>query len=151
MAARESAPPAPRANRLRAAHADGSPARTNDLTDIAQTLDLWNGEIISHFKFDGEPVEVETVCDPKLDAIAVRVRSPLLKQRRLAIQIHFPYGTGEPKTADWTEARRARNDFAQDKINIADISRASWTTTFTLWMRQMVFGREHDEHGEASV
>jgi hypothetical protein len=30
-------------------HADGSPAQTNDLTDIEQTLDLWNGEIISHF------------------------------------------------------------------------------------------------------
>jgi protein-glucosylgalactosylhydroxylysine glucosidase len=83
-------------------HADGSPARTNDLTDIEQTLDLWNGGIISHFKFDGQPVEVHTVCDPKLDAIAVRVKSPLLKTGRLAIQIHFPYGTGETKTADWS-------------------------------------------------
>jgi hypothetical protein len=63
-------------------HADGSPAQTNDLTDIVQKLDLWNGEIISHFKFDGEPVDVETVCDPKLDAIAVRVKSPLLKIRK---------------------------------------------------------------------
>jgi hypothetical protein len=82
-------------------HADGSPAQTNDLTDIEQKLDLWNGEIISHFKFDGEPVDVETVCDPKLDGVAVRVRSPLLKSGRLAIQIHFPYGTGDVKTADW--------------------------------------------------
>ena len=63
-------------------HADGSLATTNDLTDISQHLDLWNGEIISHFKFDGEPVDVETVCDPKLDAIAVRVKSPLLKAGR---------------------------------------------------------------------
>ena len=47
-------------------HADGSLATTNDLTDIEQKLDLWNGEIISHFKFDGQPVDVETVCDPKL-------------------------------------------------------------------------------------
>ena len=38
-------------------HADGSPARTNDLTDIEQTLDLWNGEIVSRFKFDGQPVD----------------------------------------------------------------------------------------------
>ena len=80
---------------------DGSLAQTNDLMDIKQTLALWNGEIISHFQFDGEPVDVETVCDPKLDAIAVRVKSDLLKQNRLAIQIHFPYGTGEVKTADW--------------------------------------------------
>jgi len=104
-------------------HADGSPARTNDLTDISQTLDLWNGEIISHFKFDGEPVEVETVCDPKLDAIAVRVQSPLLKSQRLAIQIHFPYGTGEPKTADWTKPDAHETIFAQDKINIGHFTR----------------------------
>ncbi len=82
-------------------HADGSLATTNDLTDISQRLDLWNGEIISHFKFDGESVEVETVCEPKSDAIAVRVKSPLLKSQRLAIKIHFPYGTGDVKTADW--------------------------------------------------
>jgi len=82
-------------------HADGSLGTTNDLTDIQQKLDLWNGEIISHFKFDGEPVDVETVCDPKLDAIAIQVISPLVKSRRLAIQMHFPYGTGEMKTADW--------------------------------------------------
>ena len=83
-------------------HADGSPAQTNDLTGIEQTLDLWNGKIASHFNFDGQPVEVETVCDPDLDGIAVRVESPLLKQGRLAIQIHFPYGTGDTTTADWT-------------------------------------------------
>src|ERR1035441_6813889 len=71
-------------------HADGLPAQTNDMTDIVQTLDLWNGEIISHFTFDGQPVAVATVCDPKLDAIAVHVQSPLVKQGRLAIQIHFP-------------------------------------------------------------
>jgi hypothetical protein len=104
-------------------HADGSLATTNDLTEISQTLDLWNGEIISHFKFDGEPVKVETVCDPKLDAIAVRVQSPLLKSQRLAIQIHFPYGTGEPKTADWTKPDAHETIFAQDKINIGHFTR----------------------------
>ena len=80
---------------------DGSLAQTNDLTDITQTLDLWNGEIISHFKFDGQPVDVETICAPDTDAIAVRVTSPLVKFQQLAIQIHFPYGTGDTTTADW--------------------------------------------------
>jgi hypothetical protein len=81
--------------------ADGSPATTNDLSDIRQRLDLWDGEIISRFKFDGQPVDVETVCDPNSDAVAVHVKSGLLKQNRLAIQVRFPYGTGEVKTADW--------------------------------------------------
>ncbi len=83
-------------------HADGSLVQTNDLTRITQKLDLWNGEIISHFKLDGELVEVETVCEPDSDAVAVRVKSPLVKLGRLAIQIRFPYGTGDPVTADWS-------------------------------------------------
>jgi hypothetical protein len=84
-------------------HADGSPAKANELTDINQHLDLWNGEIISHFKFDGEPVDVETVCDSKSDTMAVHVKSSLLKSQRLSVQIHFPYGTGATTTADWTK------------------------------------------------
>src|SRR5262249_52739179 len=79
---------------------DGSPATNNDLTGIQQTLDLWDGTIMSHFECEGEPVDVETICDPVRDAVAVRVQSPLIKSHRLAIKIHFPYGTGEVKTAD---------------------------------------------------
>jgi hypothetical protein len=82
-------------------HADGSPATPADLTDVRQTLDLWDGQILSHFKFDGEPVDVETVCAPDRDGIAVRVVSPLAAEGRLAIEIAFPYGTGDMKTADW--------------------------------------------------
>jgi hypothetical protein len=104
-------------------HADGSPAQTNDLTDIVQKLDLWNGEIISHFKFDGQPVEVETVCDPKLDAVAVRVVSPLVKSGRLAIQIHFPYGTGDVKTADWNHPDAHETILTQPKPNEAEFHR----------------------------
>ena len=104
-------------------HADGSPAQMNDLTDISQTLDLWNGEIISHFDFDGEPVDVETVCDPKLDAIAVRVKSSLVKSGRLAIQIHFPYGTGDVKTADWSQPDAHTTTLFQPKSNQAEFTR----------------------------
>jgi len=104
-------------------HADGSLATTNDLTDISQRLDLWNGEIISHFKFDSEAVDVETVCDPKLDAIAVRVKSSLLKSQRLAIQIHFPYGTGDVKTADWDKPDAHETIFLQPEPNEAEFTR----------------------------
>lgn len=104
-------------------HADGSLATTNDLTDIRQKLDLWNGEIISHFKFDGEPVDVETVCAPDSDAVAVHVVSPLLKEKRLAIQIHFPYGTGETVTADWNHPDAHETIFSQEKPNVAHFER----------------------------
>ncbi|MEY4917441.1 MAG: hypothetical protein RL616_1354 [Verrucomicrobiota bacterium] len=123
-------------------HADGSLAMTNDLKAIEQKLDLWNGEIISRFTFDGETVEVHTVCDPKLDGIAVRVISPLVKQGRLAIQIRFPYGTGETVTADWNKPAAHQTVFERDKINGGHFTRkldndtyvvdAKWTATATL-------------------
>ena len=83
--------------------ADGSPATPADLTDIRQTLDLWNGVITSHFRLDGEAVDVETLCHPTLDAVAVRVRSALLASGRVRIDIRFPYGTGAVASADWTQ------------------------------------------------
>jgi len=100
-------------------HADGALAATNELREIEQKLDLWNGEISSHFKFDGEPVAVETVCDPQLDAIAVQVVSPLVAQGRLAIQIRFPYGTGDTTTADWSRPGAHETMLTQDKTNQA--------------------------------
>jgi hypothetical protein len=111
---------------------DGSLATTNDLSDIEQKLDLWNGEIISHFKFDGEPVDVETVCDPNLDAVAVRVKSPLLQQKRLAIQIHFPYGTGDTVTADWNHPDAHETIFSQDKVNVAHFERKLDNDTYVV-------------------
>jgi hypothetical protein len=117
---------------FRLTHADGSPARTNDLIDVEQTLDLWDGLLTSHFKFDGQPVTVKTVCDPKLDAIAVRVKSPLVKQGRLTIQIHFPYGTGETKTADWSKPDAHETIFSQDKINVGHFERKLDNDTYVV-------------------
>ena len=80
---------------------DGSPATPGDLSQVRQTLRLWDGVLVSRFQFEGEPVEVETICDPTLDVVAVRVKSPLVDEMKLAIEIKFPYGTGAVQTADW--------------------------------------------------
>jgi hypothetical protein len=113
-------------------HADGSLATTNDLTDISQRLDLWNGEIISHFQFDGEPVEVETVCLSSFDLVAVRVKSPLVKLGRLTIQIRFPYGTGDVKTADWSQPDAHETIFSQDKTNAGHFARKLDNDTYAV-------------------
>jgi len=113
-------------------HADGTLAQTNDLTDISQRLDLWDGKIISHFLFDGQPVEVETVCDPQADAVAVLVTSPLLKVQRLAIQLWFPYGTGEVKTADWSQPEAHATTFTPDKLNAGHLARKLDNDTYVV-------------------
>ena len=83
--------------------ADGRKAVPADLTGIEQTLDLWRGEIVSRFSFDGQPVEVHTICHPATDALAVRVVSPLLRRGQLRVTLAFPYGTGQPTAADWSQ------------------------------------------------
>jgi hypothetical protein len=87
--------------------ADGSPAAPADLTQIEQTLDLWNGILRSHFVLEGKPVDVETAVDD-LGKVAVRVRSPLVRAGRLAIELRFPYGTGAMPSADWTKPEAHR-------------------------------------------
>ncbi len=105
------------------AKADGSAARTNDLKDIEQTLDLWDGVLRSRFTFEGQPVEVETICHPQLDLLAVRVASPLLKSGRVRIVLQFPYGTGSTVTADWTKPEAHDTKMDQERDDAADFAR----------------------------
>jgi len=102
--------------------ADGSPAQPSDISAITQTLYLWNGTLISHFQFDGQPVDVQTVCwfenasafqpnglfelasvvpIPPRDVLAVHVSSPLVIQGRLAITLRFPYASPSKNGSDW--------------------------------------------------
>lgn len=72
-------------------NADGTQAQSTDITDTRQTLKLWNGILESHFKLDGQDVDVETFCHPRLDMIVVNVTSDLITAGRLALSIKFPY------------------------------------------------------------
>ncbi|MDR3707698.1 MAG: hypothetical protein P4L33_05320 [Capsulimonadaceae bacterium] len=66
----------------------------NLITDTRQTLDLASGVITSEFRIGTRPVSVVTLCHPDIDAVAVRVTSPLLTDGRLAVRIMFPYLPG---------------------------------------------------------
>jgi len=74
---------------------NGTPAQIEDIKNIRQELDLWEGEIHSYFEVEGVPVKVRTVCHPQLDMIAANVESPLVAQHRLSVHIRFPYPTGD--------------------------------------------------------
>jgi hypothetical protein len=115
---------------FRLTRADGSAATTADLTDIRQTLDLWNGVIVSHFRFDGEAVDVETMSHPTLDAVSVRVASPLVKTGRVAVELRFPYGTGQMTAADWTKPEAHRTVLTQPQPNEARLVRTLDADTY---------------------
>jgi len=115
---------------------DGSAATPDDLNNCRQILDLWSGLIYSRFEFEGQPVQVQTCCHPELDAIAVRVESPLLADGRVKILIAFPYVSPEMATADWTKPEshatklnrrgEARADFGRKLDDYAYFTSLEW-------------------------
>jgi len=108
---------------FRLTKSDGQPAVTADLANIRQMLRLWDGVLVSHFEFEDQPVDVETVCHPTLDLVAVRVTSPLVAKGQIAIELKFPYGTPAVKTADWDHPEAHETTFSQPSPNVAQFVR----------------------------
>ncbi len=71
------------------------------ISEIDQTLDMWNGSISSNFLYDGGKVSVLTSCDPDSDMVAVRIDNP----SRLPVVFRFPYPSGlhSDDACDWTK------------------------------------------------
>jgi hypothetical protein len=88
---------------LRLETAEGKAAAFTDLSATQQTLDLWSGRLTSSFTFDGAPVQVETSVHPERDLLIVRLKSPLLFDGRLGVDLKFPGVSHElnPDPADW--------------------------------------------------
>lgn len=91
---------------FRLTKADGTHAKSTDITDIEQKLDLWTGTIHSRFKFEGEIVVVHTAVWPNYDLLAVTVESALVANGKLSVQVLFPYGSSTTQAADWTQSRK---------------------------------------------
>lgn len=62
----------------------------NELKNIRQSLDMWNGIIDSRFSYLGKAYHVQTVCHPTLDMVSTRVVS----KSHTGIVLRFPYPTG---------------------------------------------------------
>lgn len=94
---------------------DGTEADIDDLKNTRQELDLWTGTITSSFELEGTPVQVETVCDPRVDQVAVRIESPLLNSGAVSLFVAFPYGSGFwGLDADWDQPDRHRTQIRED-------------------------------------
>jgi len=74
---------------------NGSLAKPADIQQINQELNLWTGLITSQFSVEGTLVNVVTAVHGEDDAIAVRITSDLLKQRRIKVRFRFPYPSNQ--------------------------------------------------------
>jgi hypothetical protein len=87
---------------LRILKEDGNEIDISDIQSPAQTLDLWTGQIESHFMVDNVPVSVIIVCHPGKDLISARISSKLIADNRLKIKISFPLGVSSPEGYDFS-------------------------------------------------
>ena len=107
------------------------------LTDIHQQLNLWQGEITSTFKADGEKVNVVTIGLPDRDAVAYRISTPLLKDKRATISIRLPYPTGKhaDDASDWNKADRHNSKVVMSGDHSAVIKHRIDTTAYYIAIR----------------
>lgn len=111
---------------------DGRAAKIEDLTDIRQELDLWSGLLSSQFVFDGQPVLVETAAHPTLDALAVRITSPLVAQGKLGIRLHFSYAPPDWRSpGDWSQPDRHTTSQTLDRGEYRFARQIDGTTAYS--------------------
>ncbi len=108
---------------LRITKLNGGEIKSKDVTDIEQTLDLWQGQIISRFKVEGANVTVKTAAHPTLDTLAVSIESALISEGKLAVRFAFPYGSPEMNAADWNSADKHQTKITNQTKNRAEIQR----------------------------
>ena len=100
---------------------------------IDQTLDLWTGTLRSHFALDGTPVEVETLCAPDADRIAVQVATTA----RTPVALRFPYpsGQGFDDATRWDADERHTTTILTQEPNYALLERRLDTTVYRVAVR----------------
>ncbi|WP_460686545.1 hypothetical protein [Niabella aquatica] len=117
---------------------DGSIAKLSDIKNISQQLDMWTGEIKSSFTVENIPVQVTTYGHQQQDAIATKVSSPLIAQKRLQIRIRLPYPNGDwgDRGNNWQNHNQHSSSIISKTANAATINHTLDTTSYyisTLW------------------
>ena len=115
----------------------GNPVPLKGLSDIRQQLQLWHGQIESHFAIDESPVDVITVGLPNRNAVAYRITTPLLTNKQASVTIRLPYPTGKhaDDAADWTQTGRHTSHIVSQQANAAVIEHKLDATTYYINIR----------------
>ena len=94
---------------------DGQVLTPTDITEVEQTLDLYEGIIISQFNLRGQAVKVTTYCHADSDMLAFSIDTTLVG---LGMQVAFPYGASNIAGADWDKqaCHSSKGERVQDKV-----------------------------------
>jgi len=123
--------------RLRLCRAGGVELKPKEISGLSRTLDLWSGKQVASYQIDGEPVRVETCADSALDAVAVRIESPLLARGVLQVALDFPYPAIQNRgsVGDFSRIDGHRTEITRNGTLRADFLRVVDATTYHASLR----------------
>lgn len=99
-----------------------------DITEVDQTLDMWDGVLNSQFKFRGRPVAVQTVSAGDEDLVAAKITS----QELIPVIIRFPYPTGghTDDASDWNSVDKHNTEVVSLEADNAIVKRVIDETVY---------------------
>ena len=109
--------------------------KAEDIYDIKQTLNLYEGIIYSSFRLYGELCKVKTICNFDSDTIAVEVESELLTQGLLSVMLLFPYGSDKISGSDWDNVESHTSRVINNNDNQVFIERSMDKTKYYSCLR----------------
>lgn len=74
---------------------------SDQIKDIRQELNLYEGIINSRFSVEGYPVKVTTICHQEEDILGIHIESEALHLNKLSVRFLFPYGSPDITASDW--------------------------------------------------
>jgi protein-glucosylgalactosylhydroxylysine glucosidase len=104
---------------------NGDEIQLEDVSQIDQKLDLWEGVLYSSFNVENSRVNVETYAHPDQDQMGAKVTSQLVQDGKLAIRFKFPYGclSWGKQTTDWESPEKHASKIISQKDNSVTIER----------------------------
>lgn len=105
----------------------------SDVKHISQRLDLWRGLIGSHFSVAQQNYDIQTVCHPKRDLVAVSV----LTQAHTPVAIRLPYPTGGhvDDGCRWDCDEKHQSRIVRQEHNFAVVEHLLDTTSYYIVVR----------------
>lgn len=102
---------------------DGMKVDMDNISDIYQTLNMWEGLIYSDFSARKKAVSVKTCCHPDADILAFSIESELVREGHLNLHLKFPYASPEKTASNWYEDERHSTDIIGLSSNRIDLLR----------------------------
>ncbi len=117
---------------LEITNTEGRKIKADEIKNINQTLNLWDGAIISKFTVGDDSVTVNTACDPVKDRIAAKISSDMLGNGTLKVNFRFPYPTGNhaDDASDWSVPDKHKTEILSQDEQSAVFKRTLDTTIY---------------------